>query len=117
MTIILQIQDKKETTRKEFDDWLDAMNEGSLLKFKDNELIISIFAKGGSFDQESQKNFLKMDKALLDADTVARLEEEIAKAKNELRKNAFNISDNQRRNLSLKIIDYQKILYGDKPHD
>jgi len=61
--------------------------------------------------------FLKHDKAIADADTVARLEEEIKNSKSRLMKSGYLLSDEQRRELSQRIISYEKILTGDKPDD
>jgi len=54
MTIILLTQRKGEQiTRKEFDDanQLDAMNEGSLIKFEDKSVFVAIFTKDSKIDK------------------------------------------------------------------
>ena len=53
--------------------------------------------------------------ALENADVVARLKEEIKKLQDELIKNGTQMPDLKRRNVSLKLIDYNRILKGDKP--
>ena len=59
---------------------------------------------------------IDMDKiALENADVVARLKEEIKKLEDELMKHANEMPDLKRREISLKLIAYQKILNGDKP--
>ncbi len=59
-----------------------------------------------------------MDKiALENADVVARLKEEIKKLQDELIKNGTQMPDLKRRNVSLRLIDYNRILKGDKPID
>jgi len=59
-----------------------------------------------------------MDKiALENADVVARLKEEIKKLQDELIKYGTQMRDLKRREISLKLIAYQKILNGDKPID
>lgn len=55
--------------------------------------------------------------ALENADVVARLKEEIKKLQDELIKNGTQMPDLKRRNVSLRLIDYNRILYGDKPID
>jgi len=62
-----------------------------------------------------EKEFDKI--ALQNADVVARLKEEIKKLQDELIKNGTQMSDLKRRNVSLKLIDYNRILKGDKPID
>ena len=52
MTIILQTHKGKEKTRTEYPNWLDAMNDGSVIKLEDNDVTVAIFAKGGEFDFE-----------------------------------------------------------------
>ena len=54
---------------------------------------------------------------LKNADIVARLREEKEKLEKELMKYANQMPDLKRREISLKIITYTKILYGDKPND
>ncbi len=50
MTIILQTIKGKKKTRKEYPDWLESMNDGSAIKQKDNDVTVTVFLKGGSFD-------------------------------------------------------------------
>lgn len=53
MTIILQRTKKGEKpTRIEYPDWLEAMNDGSAIKQKDNDVTVTVFLKGGKFDFE-----------------------------------------------------------------
>lgn len=58
-----------------------------------------------------------MSEELENADIVARLKEEIKKLEDELMKHANEMRDLKRREISLKLIAYQKILNGDKPKD
>ena len=54
MTVILLTQKKGEKiTRKEFNDCdeLEAMNEGSILKFEDNSIFVAIFRKESKLDK------------------------------------------------------------------
>lgn len=52
MTVILQTHKGKEKARIEYPDWLEAMNDGSAIKQKDNDVTVTVFLKGGSFDFE-----------------------------------------------------------------
>ena len=54
---------------------------------------------------------------LENADVVARLKEEIKKLECELIKDGTQMRDLKRREISLKLIAYNRILHGDKPID
>ena len=54
---------------------------------------------------------------LENADVVARLKEEIKKLESELIKDGTQMHDLKRREISLKLIAYNRILCGDKPND
>jgi len=50
MTVILQTIKGKQKTRTEYDDWPDAMTDGSFIAKKDSDATVSIFLKGSQFD-------------------------------------------------------------------
>lgn len=50
--VILQTLNGNQKTRTEYDNWLDAMNDGSFIKLEDNNVSVAVFLKGGEFDFE-----------------------------------------------------------------
>ncbi len=69
------------------------------------------------YSAEKLNGIVSPDVSLVNADIVARLSEETSRLQSYLIKHGHEMPENSRREISLRLIAFQKILKGDKPND
>ena len=103
------------------------LEHNSILKkgFHINAIEYPLTGNGYDYNYGEEKQFsitkpseiISPDAHLVNADVVARLSEEIARLQSYLINHGHEMPKNARREISLRLIAFQKILKGDKPKD